>query len=155
MSPTPIPQKPRFLKNFSIFVSLNNTLTDMTTYSSEQSPKTPLINFDPVSGTFEMRGKSIPENSVLFYKPLYEWLDAYIQSPAPSTTLNVQLDYFNTSSSKCIVDIFKRLEQISKNGKGQASINWRYDEADEDMQEAGEDYKSIIKIPFNLVSFVK
>ena len=127
----------------------------MTSYSCEQSPKTPFINFDPASGAFEMKGKSIPENSVLFYKPLYEWMDAYIQAPAASTTLNVELAYFNTSSSKCIVDIFKKLEQIVKNNKGQATINWRYDEADEDMQEAGEDYKSIIKIPFNLVSFVK
>jgi hypothetical protein len=124
-------------------------------YTAEQSPKTPLINFDRASGTFDLKGKSIPENSVLYYKPLFEWLDNYIQGPAPHTTLNIQLDYFNTSSSKCIVDLFKKLEQIAKNAKGQVTINWLYDEQDDDMQEAGEDYKSIIKVPFNLVSFIK
>ena len=124
-------------------------------YTAEQSAKTPLINFDPASGNFELKGKSIPENSVLFYKPLFEWLDAYVQSPAPKTVLNIQLDYFNTSSSKCIVDLFKKLELISKNGKGEASINWMHDEQDDDMLEAGEDYKSIIKIPFNITSFTK
>ncbi len=117
----------------------------------ESSVKTPSINFDP-NGNFELKGKSIPENTVMFYKPLFEWLDNYIQQPAPQTTLNIQLDYFNTSSSKCIVDLFKKLELISKNGNNKATINWLYDDDDDDMLEAGEDYKSIIKIPFNLVS---
>ena len=124
-------------------------------FNAEQSAKTPLINFDATSGNFELKGKSIPENSVLFYKPLFDWLDNYVQKPASKTSLSIQLDYFNTSSSKCIVDLFKKLEQIPKTGKGEAIINWLYDDQDDDMLEAGEDYKSIIKIPFNLVSFTK
>lgn len=135
----------------------NKTLPFMAdnSFTAEQSPKTPLINFDAPSGVFELKGKSIPENSVLFYKPLFEWLDNYVQHPAPKTILNIQLDYFNTSSSKCIVDLFKKLEQITKNAKGESEINWLYDDQDDDMLEAGEDYKSIIKMPFNLVSFTK
>lgn len=127
----------------------------MIPYTTERTAKTPFISFDPASGAFEIKGKSIPENPALFYKPLYVWLDLYTLTPAPATALNIQLDYFNTSSSKCIVEIFRRLEQIHKSGKGEAVINWLYDEADEDMLEVGEDYKSIIKIPFHLVSFVK
>ena len=120
-------------------------------YRIEQTLKTPLINFDS-NGNFELKGKSIPENTVMFYKPMFEWLTNYAQNPAPETNLLIQLDYFNTSSSKCIVDLFKMLESISKNGNFKATINWGYDEIDDDMLEAGEDYKSIIKIPFNLVS---
>jgi hypothetical protein len=127
----------------------------LSAFTAEQSAKTPLINFDPSTGEFDLTGKSIPENSVLFYKPLFDWLDTYVQAPAPKTTLNIQLDYFNTSSSKCIVDLFKRLELIAKNNKGEAQINWKHDEQDDDMLEAGEDYKSIIKIPFNITSFTK
>lgn len=123
-------------------------------YIVQQSLKTPLINFDP-SGNFELKGKSIPENTISFYKPLFQWLDNYIQNPASETNLNIQLDYFNTSSSKSIVDLFKKLELLSKNGKSEATINWLYNHEDDDMLEAGEDYKSIIKIPFNLVSFIK
>ncbi|HEX7412474.1 MAG TPA: DUF1987 domain-containing protein [Bacteroidia bacterium] len=121
----------------------------------EQTVKTPLVNFNPVSGDFQVKGKSIPENTVQFYQPIYAWLDTYVQNPAPKTILTIQLDYFNTSSSKCIVDLFKRLELISKNSKGEVSINWLHDENDEDMQEAGEDYKTIIKIPFTITSFIK
>jgi hypothetical protein len=125
-------------------------------YSLEKTPKTPFVKFDAGSGVFEITGKSIPENSTQFYQPIYAWLDNYIQNPAPKTTLTIQLDYFNTSSSKCIADLFKKLELISKNGKGEVSITWKHDENDEDMQEAGEDYKSIIKnVTFNITSFKK
>jgi hypothetical protein len=127
----------------------------VTPYALEQSPKTPFVNLDSATGNFEIRGKSIPENSVQFYQPIYAWLDGYAENPAPKTTLKIQLDYFNTSSSKCLADLFKKLEVISKTGKGEASVNWLHDENDEDMQEAGEDYQSIIKIPFQITSFKK
>ncbi len=64
--------------------------------------------------------------------------------------MNVQLEYFNTSSSKCILDVFKRLESIVNNGHD-VIINWHYEEDDEDMLEAGEDYQSIIKVPFKMI----
>jgi hypothetical protein len=126
----------------------------METFFVEKTAKSPYISFDPKTGAFELRGKSIPENSKLFFAPLFEWLEKYLQQPAPTTTLDVQLDYFNTSSAKSIVDCFKKLEQLAKNGKGKVVINWHYDEDDGDMMEAGQDYQSIIKeASFNLVEF--
>ena len=126
---------------------------EKNSYRVEQSYKTPLINFDGVTGNFEIKGKSIPDNSSKFYEPLLAWLDNYVQNPAPKTNLKIQLDYLNTDSTKCMIDLFRKLEQILKNGKGEIIINWLYEEQDDSMLEVGEDYKSIIKIPFNLISF--
>lgn len=97
-----------------------------------------------------MRGRSIPENSTEFFKPLVDWLDQYASDPASKTIVNFHLEYFNTSSSKCILDIFKKLEIVHK-GKNEVFVNWYYEEDDEDMLEAGEDYESIIRIPFKLI----
>jgi hypothetical protein len=72
----------------------------------EGSPKTPTVNFE-ASGKIEIKGRSIPENSIEFYKPLIDWLDQYLTSPAKLTNVNVQLEYFNTSSSKCILDVLR------------------------------------------------
>jgi len=113
--------------------------------------KTPYIKFDPKNGVLEMTGRSIPENAVEFYKPLVEWLDKYSQNPNEKTVVNVQLEYFNTSSSKCILDVFKKLEDINKKDDKEVIINWYYEEDDEDMLEAGEDYQSILKIPFKML----
>ena len=119
----------------------------------EGTPKTPGVNFDAESGILEIKGRSIPENAIEFYKPLVDWLEAYAKIPLNRTQVNIQLEYFNTSSSKCILDVFKKLEAIHK-AKHEVIINWYYEEDDEDMLEAGEDYESIIRVPFKMVEIV-
>jgi len=116
----------------------------------EGSHKTPSVRFDADKGIIEIKGRSIPENSIEFYKPMIEWLEEYSRNPAKRTVVNFQLEYFNTSSSKCILDLFKKLETIHKQNKN-VNVNWYYEEDDEDMLEAGEDYESIIRIPFTMI----
>jgi hypothetical protein len=120
----------------------------------EGTPKTPTVRFDSSAGVFEIRGRSIPENSVEFYKPIVDWLDSYKENPLPKTIVNICLEYFNTSSSKCILDVFKKLEAIHK-AKNDVEVHWYYEEDDEDMLEAGEDYESIIRVPFKMIEIVE
>ncbi len=119
----------------------------------EGTPKTPNISLNSETGTIEIKGRSIPENSIEFYKPIVDWLDEYAKAPKEKTVVSIQLEYFNTSSSKCILDVFKKLENLKK-GKSDVVINWYYEEDDEDMLEAGEDYESIIKVPFKMIEIV-
>lgn len=119
----------------------------------EGTPKTPSVKFDAEQGVIEIKGRSIPENSIEFYKPLVDWLEKYAINPLDKTYVNVQLEYFNTSSSKCILDVFKKLEVIHKTNK-EVIVNWYYEEDDEDMLEAGEDYESIIRVPFKMIEIV-
>jgi hypothetical protein len=114
------------------------------------TPKTPTIEFNAESGVLLIKGRSIPENSIDFYKPLFDWIDAYALEAKENSTLHMQLEYFNTSSSKCILDIFKKLENIKNSGKD-VTVNWHYEEDDEDMLEAGEDYDAIIDIDFKMI----
>ena len=116
----------------------------------EGSAKTPYVNFDPENGLMELKGRSIPENSIDFYKPLIDWIDKYGRSPKTRSALHMQLEYFNTSSSKCILDVFKKLEAIRAAGN-EVTILWHYEEDDEDMLEAGEDYAGIINVPFKMI----
>ena len=116
----------------------------------EGTPKTPTVEFNAEEGKVEIKGRSIPENSVEFYNPLIAWLEAYGSNPKDVTQVNIQLEYFNTSSSKCILDVFKKLESLAKAGND-IKVNWFYEEDDEDMLEAGEDYQSIIKLPFKMI----
>ncbi|UKN02976.1 DUF1987 domain-containing protein [Paracrocinitomix mangrovi] len=116
----------------------------------EGSAKTPTVNFDSDNGVLELKGRSIPENSIEFYKPLNDWIDAYAANPKPNTIVDVKLEYFNTSSSKCILDLFKQLEKLNA-GNTEVSVNWYFEEDDEDMEEAGEDYQAIIDLPFKMI----
>ena len=81
---------------------------------------------------------------------MIDWVDQYARSPKASTRLRVQLEYFNTSSSKCILDLFKKLEMVRSTG-GDVIVEWHYEADDEDMLEAGEDYQAIINLPFKMI----
>ena len=58
----------------------------MEAYISEQTVTTPHLNFDPSNGNFEMRGKSVHEDSLKIYQPMFEWLEEYSHHPAVKTT---------------------------------------------------------------------
>tara|TARA_B100000497_G_scaffold121055_1_gene150271 strand:+ start:906 stop:1277 length:372 start_codon:yes stop_codon:yes gene_type:complete len=120
----------------------------MTEIFLEGTAKTPEVKFsiDPIS--MSLSGRSIPENSIEFYKPLLDWVDNSIQAQDQVICISVKLEYFNTSSSKCLMDLFKRIEKVAP----AASVDWYYEEEDEDMLEAGEDYDAIIDIPFRLIA---
>lgn len=118
---------------------------------TEGDRKIPSLNFNPATGIFEIKGNSTPENAEMVYQPVIDLLNEYRDSPREKTIFNVNLDYFNTSSSKWLLNIFRILKQIGASGKS-LEINWYYDPEDEDMQESGEDYQSILNIPFNMIS---
>ncbi len=122
----------------------------MENYIIDATNLTPSIGLKTNEGTIELKGKSIPENSLEFYQPVYDWLDAYVETPQEKTIVTVQLEYFNTSSSKCILDVLKRIDRLDEDGYD-VLIRWYYDEDDEDMMEAGEDYSDLLDSPFELI----
>lgn len=122
----------------------------MEKFFIEPTRVTPLVNFDPDNGIFEIKGRSSPENSILFYQKIIDSLDEFAASGGDQLTANFSFEYFNTSSSKCLFDLFKKLSKISDEGKA-IKINWYYEEDDEDMMEAGEDYADLLDLDFNFL----
>ena len=122
----------------------------MNNFYLEGTPKTPHIDFNANNGVLQMSGRSIPENAVEFYKPLMHWLNEYAACPLPESTLVVRMEYFNTSSSKCLIDIFRKLEQIHLNG-ATVYVKWYYENEDEDMKHSGEDFKEIVNLPIQML----
>jgi SiaC family regulatory phosphoprotein len=113
----------------------------------EGTEDTPKIILDKGNGIFEISGRSLPEDSAEFYKPVLEWIGNYSKQPNPTTDFSFKLEYFNTSSSKLILDLLSELEDI----KGM-KINWYYHEDDEDMEEAGKEFSELVEIPFDYKS---
>lgn len=124
----------------------------MEKLSIEGTSKTPTIISNPEEGLLEITGRSNPENSVEFYRPVMDWVDAYAKTPGPKTTVNIKLEHFNTSSSKMILDIFKRLEQVLE-ARHEIRVNWYYEEDDEELLEAGETYESMTELPFLMIPY--
>jgi hypothetical protein len=118
----------------------------------EETDETPAVSLDPTSGVFEFSGKSLPEDVTTFFNPILAWLEEYETSPNATTKAIFKMDYFNTASSKLILDVLMKLEEIHEEHEG-VSVEWHFREDDEDMEEAGEEYSEIVEIPFEQVSF--
>jgi hypothetical protein len=116
----------------------------------EATRMTPYIYFDPDAGILEIRGKSSPENTIEFYFQLFEKLEEYVVFGMSNLKANIYFEYFNTSSSKCLFDLFRKLSLIDQTGRN-VVINWHYEAWDEDMLESGEDYKDLLNLEFNLI----
>jgi len=116
----------------------------------EPTRVTPLISFDPEEGLLEMKGRSSPENSIQFYQAIIDSLEDYAKISENGLIANFAFEYFNTSSSKCLFDVFKKLAKIQAKGVNLV-INWFYEEGDEDMMEAGEDYSDLLDLDFNFL----
>jgi len=114
--------------------------------------QTPEINFDAASGILKLDGRSIPENTFEFFTPVLNWLDEFASVAPSKVVAKINLEYFNTSSSKYILEILKRLKVLLNDGK-EVLVEWYYEEDDEEMMETGEDYEDVSGLPFEIISF--
>jgi len=111
------------------------------------------VNLDAAAGTLEMSGSSYPENAIDFFQPIFDWIKMYLAEAPPKVILKLKINYLNTSSAKCILDILETLEQYYKEKNRDVSVNWYYAKDDEDILEMGEEIAEDSEIPFNLLSF--
>ncbi len=116
------------------------------------SDDTPTVTLDKDGENFEISGRSLPEDVAAFYEPILEWLDEYSENPLDKTTFNFKLEYFNTASSKLLLDVLLKLEDMFDDGKD-ILVKWHFPDDDEDMEEAGEEYADIVEVPFEQVSY--
>jgi SiaC family regulatory phosphoprotein len=113
--------------------------------------ETPQVAFDPSEPAYTISGRSLPEDVLTFFDPVMKWLDAFMISALPGMKLRVDLDYFNTASSKVLLDVFMKMEEAQEKGKD-VGVVWVYGANDADMQDAGTEYAEIVSVPFEMVS---
>ncbi|MFT3885711.1 MAG: DUF1987 domain-containing protein [Flavobacteriales bacterium] len=116
----------------------------------DRTETSPAIELDLEHGMIEFVGRSLPANSELFYSRVYRWLEEYVKQPRPETTVNMKLDYLDTSSSKHFFNIFDKLNAVSERGQ-RVQVNWHYETGDEEMAETGKDYQSFFKLDFSFI----
>ncbi len=103
-------------------------------------------------GIIQMSGASYPENAIEFFKPIIDWINEYIQKIGKKLSLELRINYQNTSSSKMILDIIDILEEYYKQN-GDVKVIWFYDEEDEDVYETGEELKEDFELPFDIIPY--
>jgi hypothetical protein len=118
-----------------------------------ESERTPRLLLDKKEGIIKVEGRSLPENSNTFYNPVLEWIDKYVANPKEETKIVFDLEYYNSSSSKMLLQLFKKLSELKKNGKN-VLVDWYYLEGDEDMLESGKTFEELSELSFDYICYV-
>jgi len=113
---------------------------------------TPEIYFGPDVDIFQVEGISLPPNPVIFYEPVFEWIHKFLNSGELNSNIKIifKLDYFNTSSMKQIVKLFRIINSSPE--KEKVTINWCYDAEDTDMLDAGRRFQQFTQIRFDFIA---
>jgi len=116
----------------------------------ESTLNSPRVVLDPEAGMFEFSGESRPENVRNFYMPILEWLEQFGKEISGAYTFSFNFEYFNSTSAKYLLDIFKVLQSIRGTGS-EIQVKWHYEEDDEDMYEVGMEMSRMSNLPFDYV----
>ncbi len=118
-----------------------------------ETDTTPEVVFSSKQALLSIKGNSYPENPNEFFFPIISNQSNFIKTIEQSKiNVEINLNYFNTSSNKCIINILRELLHLNENKKA-INIDWYYDEEDTDMHQRGYELSKIINHPFNLISF--
>lgn len=117
----------------------------MSDFVIEQTRSTPEIVLDSKTGKIVISGISNPINAGEIFEPFLKALDEYIEEPADVTVIDMKLVSFNSSTSKWLIYLFRKLVQVGRFTNKSLIINWYYDKDDSDSYESGEGYECIIK----------
>jgi len=113
----------------------------------------PTVNFNAETGVCELAGESYLEDTIEFYAPLFKWLKQFTSEVKKPIQFNFKLRYFNTASSKCIIDILHILRKFEESG-GTIEVNWYYDANEEDIEdelEEIEDFTIETNLKINII----
>lgn len=113
----------------------------------EKKDDTPEIKLDKISGTFSFGGKSLPEDVVEFYEPVFNWIQEYISDPNEETVVDMKIEYFNSASFRAVNEILDQFADLMQKGF-KVLINWHYHPEDVDMYESGVEFRDLTGLDF-------
>ena len=112
----------------------------------------PEVKLNANSGQCEISGESYLEDTDEFYNNIIHWIENYINDLKKPLTFNFRLTYFNTSSSRSILNVLRVLKKYQDQG-GQVTVNWYYPEDDDSIAEEAEDYMKDTGLKINMFAF--
>lgn len=124
----------------------------MENYYIAGTEDTPQIEFDSDNRIFTISGRSLPENAIEFYAPIFEWLEKTLsEAERNSFIFEVKIEYFNTSSSKQLAKLFLTIEKFVE--QHDILIKWFYEKEDLDMLMSGNQYSKFLKLNFKFIEY--
>lgn len=117
----------------------------------QKTGSTPYILIDEDKGYMRFEGESFHENVIDFFKDISSWLDQYLKSEFTGLTFDCELQYFNSSTAKLLLNLLMEMDDHATDEK-KVTVNWITTNDNEIIIECGEDFQEeMVNLEFNLV----
>lgn len=113
----------------------------MTAITIKATAQTPEINGNSAMGILSIKGRSYPSKGASFFRPLRQWLANLYQTKNKEITIVLELEYINTTTVSVLVQMFKRLNEISKTKS--VRVVWKHEVDDLHMQAIGAEFRTM------------
>lgn len=135
-------------------VEIDGNLNDMhDKIIIEETDVSPKVTIDPENGLYEIVGWAMPEDAYTFFHPIFFRLRKLLLNKENKVTLNIKLEYFNTSTAKMFLDFFEEIENDIDSASN-FNINWHYKKEDLEMLQQGKDFAEFTTIPFTMIPYL-
>ncbi len=114
----------------------------------QPSKTNPFVCLDPSNKTYQITGKSFPEDAKEVFEPIFNWFQFNLSNIDHKIELEVQTDYFNSTSNRFLLKILRILERYNKAGK-EIEIVWHFE--DEEIQNNGIIFSHLVNLPFRFI----
>jgi len=129
------------------------TMEDLILEGSRDIYFTPSVKLEAASGRCSISGESYLEEPYEFYKKVAEWFMGYTRGGGSNIHLDLRLNYFNTSSSRAILEMLRVLKNLQESGT-QVVVNWYYPDPDDDeILMEGEDFQEECGLAINMIEY--
>ncbi|HQH41575.1 MAG TPA: DUF1987 domain-containing protein [Bacteroidales bacterium] len=112
-------------------------MKDLVILTSPETPYFPEVRCYFDSAECRILGESYMEDARKFYHPVVEWIRELLESVG-KIRLSVRLIYFNTSTSRTLLQLLKMLALYQQKGSD-VQIEWAYPADDPDLKNDIED----------------
>ena len=120
-------------------------------YLADEKNTLPYVFLNEKTGEITIKGRSTSTGAEVLFEEIIEYVKKFLSTNFKNMAINVDLEFFNTPTSKKLLELFKLIKNSSNTNGFIMLINWYFEKDDEDMIDAGEDYESILEVPFNLI----
>ncbi len=117
----------------------------------QKSTSTPYVLIDESAGYMQFLGESFPENVTSFYGEITEWLKGFLKTDFEKLVFDCELVYFNSSTSKLLMNILDMMDQAAGDGKD-ITVNWICSPDNDIIIECGEEFaEDFLDVKFKLI----
>lgn len=120
----------------------------------KKTKETPEINFNPETGILKISGRAYSNDIYQLFRPLNTWLEAYLDKPKDTTTVELKIEYCSSVFNKLLIQFFENCKSVIQKDK-KLVIIWKHEKGDKESVDEANHISKLIGLPIEKKEFLE